>query len=178
MRTMVVRNEYLYDSQLDSIASFAISKVGKPYNFGGFGPSAFEGKVHEPLTSFTGRITLLATGRRRSTGPGDARIHHYSIDLSPGDLAARVGDGVHRGRRPFTTGYHLIDARRPRCRQPGRDGPGPSAVSGRCPPRSASGRTPRPPCGTADGGQLGMVQAYLVVQVQQEQTVRDPHQQP
>lgn len=106
VRTMVVRNEYLYDSQLDSIASFAISKVGKPYNFGGLVPQLLKEKFMN-LDQFHRDNYFCSQLVAAAYRAGDARIHHYSIDLSPGDLAARVGDGVYTAVGAiYDGGYH------------------------------------------------------------------------
>lgn len=106
VRTMVVRNEYLDDSQRDSIGSFAISKVGKPYNFVGLAPQLLKEKSMN-LDQFHRDNYFCSQLVAAAYRSGDARIHHYSIDLSPGDLAARVGDGVYTAvGAVYDGGYH------------------------------------------------------------------------
>lgn len=167
VRTMVVRNDHLNDSQRDSIASFAIDKVGKPYNFVGLAPQLLKMKSIN-IDQFQRENYFCSQLVAAAYRSADVRIHHYSIDLSPGDLAARAGDGVYSAVGAiYDGGYH-------RSVREGRDVVNVDVTGGGYQPLLHDAYRDR--VGTEFRGlrverltvdSSGMVRAYLIVQVRE-----------
>jgi hypothetical protein len=106
VRTMVVRDVNLSDTQRDKIAEFAISKNGKPYNFPGLIAGAWTTKlIHNAddvhLSSYY--CSQLVTAAYSYAG---AKLHVFSIDLSPAELASRMNNKLSAVGSVYDRNFH------------------------------------------------------------------------
>jgi hypothetical protein len=88
VRSMVIRNANLTDTQRDAIATWAIAKVGTPYNVGGlFGNTIkFKPNNHKEYNRVDYFCSQLVAAAHSSAG---APLHK-SLELNPGELANMV----------------------------------------------------------------------------------------
>jgi cell wall-associated NlpC family hydrolase len=104
-RVMVLRRGDLNDTRRQAIADFAISKVGKPYNYGGVLENGLT--IKHLNADYPHRnnyyCSQLVAAAYSSAG---ARLDRETLDLSPGELAGKVNGKLTALGALYDKGYH------------------------------------------------------------------------
>jgi hypothetical protein len=105
VRTMVVRNANLDAARLDAIANFAISKVNLPYNLAGLLPQVL-GFKDSNASQFHRKDYYCSQLAAAAHASVNASPDGVSLDLSPGELANKVGSKFIAVGAVYDEGYH------------------------------------------------------------------------